>query len=230
LNIIVTGASRGVGFTLMNQLAKAGHRVTGLSRTVPPELPIGCTHRVVDLTDEVQVRAVVRSLKREGGQLDGLVSNAGIAHSALGVTVSQEAAEDVVRTNLIAAMTVTREVAKAMLPQRSGRIVHISSVAVPLHMEGASAYAASKAGMEEYSRVLARELSGANITINVVRLSLMDTDMYRNLSDAAREKYRRALTVQRLIEPEELVHAVGFFLHPQAACVTGQVLTLGLAG
>jgi len=80
LNIIVTGASRGVGFALMNQLAKAGHRVTGLSRTVPPELPIGCTHRVVDLTDKVQVRAVVRSLKREGGQLDGLVSNAGIAH------------------------------------------------------------------------------------------------------------------------------------------------------
>jgi 3-oxoacyl-[acyl-carrier protein] reductase len=130
--------------------------------------------------------------------------------------------------NFLGTFLVSREAAKVMVNRKYGRIINIASMVSAIHLEGVSAYAASKSAVIEYSKVLARELSERNITVNVVAPSLVETEMLEKLGDERSERHRRALTIKRNCTVEEIGHVVSFLASPLAACLTGQVLYLGL--
>ncbi len=224
---LITGTSRGIGRALAAHFAGLGYAVHGCSRAAGgPEGLDHYTHHVADVGDEAAVRALVRAV---GPRLDVLVNNAGIGLSALALSSSAAAIEATWRTNFLGTVLCAREAAKPMMRRRYGRIVSLSSMAVPLRMEGSSVYGASKAAVEHFTRVLARELAPTGITANVVAPSFVETDMVAGFSPEVREACLAALTIRRPATVAEVCHAVEFFTRPEAAVITGQTLVLGLA-
>lgn len=223
---LVTGAGRGLGLALAEKLTEAGYIVAGCGRSAR-DVPF--EYHAVDVGDERGVREMINAIDRVHRRLDLVVNNAGVGLSALALMTSTEATLELVRTNLVGTMLVTREAARIMVPRRVGRIVNIASVAVPLQIGGASVYSATKAGVIQYTRVLAKELASFGITCNVVAPSLVDTEMQRALSVKAVEAYLAGLTIKRLATIEDVTNAVLFFASPASSYVTGQVLYLGLS-
>jgi len=223
---LVTGAGRGLGRALAEKLGSCGYTVVGCGRSA---YDAAFEYHAVDVGDEAGVRELIGAIDRRHGRLDLLVNNAGIGLSALAVMTPTLAIEELVRTNLIGPMLVTRESARIMIRQRAGRVVNIASVAVPLQMDGASLYSATKAGLIQYTHVLAKELASFGITCNVVAPSLVDTEMKRALSAKAVEAYLTGLTIKRLATVDDVANAVLFFASTASGYVTGQVLYLGLS-
>ena len=227
--VVITGSSKGLGLQLAQLLVAAGVEVFGCSRGESAlDAPNYC-HTRVDIGDEAQVRSWVRSVKKKAGRIDLLICNAGVVESVLPlVMTTANLFESYLRTNVTGAFYVCREVSKAMVSQRSGRIVAISSIMTRLHEPGTSAYSASKSAIEEMIRVLARELAGANITCNIIAPGLIRTEA----SDAFGEEWRGRMlelqTVKRAVTAADILHAISFFASPAAATVTGQTLCLGL--
>lgn len=225
---LITGASRGIGAGLADFFVAHGYRVFGCSRTAP-SAAIGYEHRVVDVTDETAVASLVADIGRDHGRLDILVNNAGIGRSALALASSLEDAEAMIRVNLLGTFLASREAAKLMMRRRSGRIINVASVAVPLRMEGAAIYSASKAAIIQFTKVLARELASFGITCNVIAPSLVESDMMRALGRKGVDRYLERLTIPRVARIEDVCNATWFFASPDSDYVTGQVLYLGLA-
>ena len=145
----------------------------------------------------------------------------------LALLTSTALVESTVRTNFVGTFSVCREASKVMLKHKFGRIINISSIAVGLHMEGASVYAASKSATVEFSKVLAKELGPTGITCNVVALSLVETDMTAGLSEEAIERYKEGLAIKRWAAMEDVCNVISFFASPASSYVTGQVINLG---
>ncbi len=225
---LVTGSSRGIGNAVALFLRSQGYRVVGCSRSGVPG-DSGYEGRKVDVTDEVAVRALVSDVARELGRIDVLVNNAGTFPTPeMALLSSAASVESAWRTNFLGTYLVGKEAAKVMTARRFGRIINLASAAVPLQMEGASAYTASKAAVIQLSKVLAKELARFNVTCNVVAPSLVDTDMLRPLRPKALDVYLERLTLKRFNTMEEVCDAVWFFARPESGYVTGQVLYLGI--
>jgi 3-oxoacyl-[acyl-carrier protein] reductase len=139
-----------------------------------------------------------------------------------------ETLEALWRTNISGAYYVCREAAKAMMLQRSGRIITVSSMAVGLHSEGASAYAASKSAVVEMTKILAKEMASFGVTCNVIAPSMFQSDAVAALGETVAARALDQLTLKRQLTIEEICHVVAFLAAPQSACLTGQVLHLGL--
>ena len=225
---LITGTSRGIGLDLAKRMVLNGYRVFGCSRGEGPPLSGAYTHHVVDLQDEKSVRAWVKAVAKETKRIDVAINNAGVGSSSPAILTPLKLAESVSQINYLGTFLVCREAAKVMLKRKFGRIINFASVATAIHMPGAAAYAASKAAVIEYSKVLAREIADANITVNVVAPSLADTDMYNELSDAAVETYRQALTLKRNCTMDEIGNVVSFLASEDSSALTGQVLYLGI--
>ena len=171
----------------------------------------------------------IRALRSELGRIDVLISNAGAAKAASIVTMtSGKELEQTLRSNVMGTFFVCREVAKAMLLARRGRIVNVSSMAVGLHEEGTAAYAASKSAIVEFSKVLAKELAASGITVNVVAPSMFQSDAFDELGDVVQERARAKLTIPRMVTIEEIANVVAFFAAAESAPITGQVIHMGL--
>jgi len=225
---LVTGTSRGIGRGLVERFLADGYRVVGCSRSEAPPVDGDYEHTRLDVSEESDVRRWIAGVARSHKQIDVVVNNAGIGASAPSLVTPTSMVEEVMRVNFLGTFLVSREAAKAMIRRSSGRIINIASDACGLHMEGASAYAASKSAVIEYSKVLAKELSERNVTVNVVAPSIVETEMLKELGEEGTERYRRLLTLKRTCTVEEVAHVVSFLASPLAACLTGQVLYLGL--
>jgi 3-oxoacyl-[acyl-carrier protein] reductase len=225
----VTGTSRGIGRGLAKRFLATGYRVVGCSRGEAPDVEGDYTHISLDVTDEKAVRACVSSVRKSHGGIDVVVNNAGVGAIAPALTTPGATIEELTRVNYLGTFLVSREVAKMMIRNGGGRIINFASVATSLHMEGSAAYAASKAAVIEFSKVLAREVASRDVTVNVVAPSLVETDMYDTLNETAVERYREALTIKRSITMDEVFAVVCFLASNEASALTGQVLYLGLA-
>jgi 3-oxoacyl-[acyl-carrier protein] reductase len=225
---LVTGASRGIGRGLVERFLADGYRVVGCSRGEAPAADDDYEHTRLDVAEEGAVRRWIGGVARSHGRIDVVVNNAGVLATSPALVTPASTAEEVMRTNFLGAFLVSREAAKVMIRTGYGRIVNIASMACGAHMEGASAYAASKGAVIEYSKVLAKELSERNVTVNVVAPSIVETEMLDKLGEEGSERSRRALTIKRNCTVEEIAHVVAFLASPHAGCLTGQVLYLGL--
>ncbi len=224
---MVTGARKGIGRHLVEHLLASGWHVTGCSRKASELRHDNYTHFEADVSDEKAAKTLFKSIRKGAGRLDALINNAGIAGMNHALLTPMDAVERVLRTNVMGTFLYSREAAKLMKRGGGGRIVNFSTVAVPMALEGEAAYAASKAAVESLTRVLAREFGSFGITVNAVGPTPIDTDLIRAVPE---DKIRGLLSRQalpRLGEYADVTNVVDFFLRPESAFVTGQVIYLG---
>lgn len=214
---VVTGTSRGLGKLIASHLLSEGAEVIGMSRRESDLQHPRYTHAFVDITNARAVR------KAMPDHLDILVNNAGLGPSAPALLMDPDVAQDTILTNIYGTFLVSRAAARGMT---GGRIVNIGSILTRLEPVGASIYAATKAAVETFSGVLAKELAGRGITVNTIGMASLDTDMFRALGKRGQE-YVDALPIQRLATPDDVMNVLDFFLSPRSSFITGQVVYLG---
>lgn len=227
--MVITGTSSGIGRGIAEHFVANNYWVEGCSRG-PGTLEIeGYNHTLVDIRDESQVRAWIRSIKKNYGRIDILVCNAGMVRSALLMTVTPGDVLDMfLSTHVKGTYFVCREVSKAMITKRFGRIITISSLGVPLHLIGTSAYSATKSAIVEMTKILAKEVASLGITCNVLAPALIMTKPAEDMGQVWADRLLDKQTIKRVVTIEEICNVVSFFISRQSACITGQVIHMGL--
>lgn len=230
--IFITGTSRGIGHMLASHYLNLGWHVIGCSRSpLDPVFTTGSEryrHFTVDLTDAAAVGQMVTAIRRDARPLSVLVNNAGIFSAELALLTGAASIRDVFEANTFAGYFVTREIAKIMTADGYGRIINLSSIAVPIPLPGNEIYAASKEALDRITRQMVDQLRVPNVTINTIGVSFVrDSGMYNRLSRTAIEKYRQRLVIGRPITMAELAHAIDFFTSDLAGAITGQTIYFG---
>ena len=234
---LVTGASRGIGRAIAVANAERGALVLCAARTAEAgaetvaaiEAAGGRARAVaLDVSSDASVEPAVKELLREHATIPLLVNNAGITRDNLLMRMKSEDWAAVIDTNLTGLYRLCRAVVPSMVKARFGRIVSITSVVAHIGNAGQANYAASKAGMEGFTRSLARELASRNVTVNCVAPGFIDTDMTKALGDAQREALLSQVPLGRLGTPEDVASAVTWLMSPGASYVTG--ITLDVNG
>ncbi|MEM7217575.1 MAG: SDR family oxidoreductase [Pseudomonadota bacterium] len=225
--VVITGTRKGIGRYLSERYLAAGWTVYGCSRDESDLAHERYRHFAIDVADERGVAGMLRAVRREARTLDALINNAGIASMNAAVLTPMATVERIFRTNVFGTFLLCREAAKLMIPKRAGRIVNFATVATPLRLEGEAVYAASKAAVENFTQVFARELGGYNITVNAIGPTPVDTDLIRGVADDKMERLIARQCLPRMGKMEDVGNAVDFFLKPESDFVTGQVVYLG---
>jgi 3-oxoacyl-[acyl-carrier protein] reductase len=230
---LVTGASRGIGNAIAQQLGKAGATVIGTATSESGAAAIsaalaeaGIKGRglALNVTDAAAAEAAVAQIEAEFGTIAILVNNAGITRDNIALRMKDDEWDAVMDTNLKAVFRMSRLVMRGMMKARTGRIVNITSVVGSAGNPGQANYAAAKAGVAGMTRALARELGSRNITVNCVAPGFIDTDMTRDLPDAQRDALQTQIAVGRLGNPDEIAAAVVFLASNEASYVSGVTL------
>ncbi len=227
---LVTGASRGIGAAIAFELARKGVKVIGTATSDAGSAKVtqalsafaGCEGKNLNVNDVPAAEALIDSLVKDHGGLQILVNNAGITRDMLAMRLKDSDWDAVVDTNLKAVFTMSRAVMRAMMKQRYGRIINITSVVGASGNAGQANYAAAKAGVAGMTRALARELGSRNITVNCIAPGFIETDMTAGLSEDQQKALLQQIPLGHLGKPQDIAHAVAFVASPQAAYITGQ--------
>jgi 3-oxoacyl-[acyl-carrier protein] reductase len=229
---IVTGASRGIGRAIAQELARRGALVVAAARGANAQRVVDEISAAggkvelasADMTDSDSLVALITSAVDRHGTIDMLVSNAGIARDQLMLRMKRADWDEVLATNLTAAFTLCQAALKPMIKQRRGRIVAISSVVGQVGNAGQANYAASKAGLIGFCKALAKEVASRNVTVNVVAPGLIETDMTRVITADAQKDWTAQIPMGRPGSPADVAAAVCFLASDEASYITGQVL------
>jgi 3-oxoacyl-[acyl-carrier protein] reductase len=224
---LVTGSRKGLGKFIAQQLVACGYAVYGCSRTAADWTLDGYYHLEADVSDEQQVKEAIAQIRRSHGRLDVVVNNAGIASLNHFLMVPASTVDKVMATNFRGAWLVSREAAKLMMKARYGRIINVTTVAVPMRIRGEALYAASKAAVETMTRILAHEVGEFGITVNAVGPTPIDTDLIRKVPAASIQTIIDGLAIKRKGQPKDVMNVIDFLIRPESDYVTGQVIYLG---
>jgi len=224
--VLVTGGNRGIGHAIATRLAAAGHQVAITSRSGEADDADGLLVVKADVTDPDSVDAAVSEVEEKLGNVEVLVSNAGITKDGLILRMSDDEFTAVVDANLTGSFRVAKRVSKGMMRGRWGRMIFISSISGLGGQPGQANYAASKAGLIGMARTFAKEFSSRGITANVVCPGPIVTDMLMELSDEQRAAFEQAVPIGRLGQPDEIAAAVEFLASESAGYITGTVLPI----
>ncbi len=224
--VLVTGGNRGIGHAIATRLAAAGHQVAITSRSGKADDADGLLVVKADVTDPDSVDAAVSEVEAKLGNVEVLVSNAGITKDGLILRMSDDEFTAVVDANLTGSFRVAKRVSKGMMRGRWGRMIFISSISGLGGQPGQANYSASKAGLIGMARTFAKEFSSRGITANVVCPGPSVTDMLMELSDEQRAAFERAVPIGRLGQPDEIAAAVEFLASESAGYITGTVLPI----
>lgn len=233
---LVTGASRGLGRAIAEDLAQAGHKVAvnySASADAAAEVVSLIESRggeavavQADVADTDQVAAMFERVSDALGPATILVNNAGITRDNLLLRMSPEEFDEVIATNLRSVYSCTKAALRGMLRSRWGRVVSIASVAGITGNPGQANYAASKAGIIGFSKSVAKEVGSRGITVNVVAPGFIETDMTKGLDEKTKNAALGSVTLGRFGQPGEVASAVGYLVSEQAGYITGQVLSV----
>ena len=232
---LVTGASQGIGEAIAKALAKQGALVVCAARTEAKLNTVAEAIRaeggkadvvVMDLSSTESVKAAVATTLERHGALHILVNNAGITRDKLLIQMKEEDFDAVISTNLKGAYTAIQAATKAMMKQRTGRIINIASVVGQMGNAGQANYVAAKAGLIGLTKSVARELASRNVTANAVTPGYIETDMTSGLPDDVKAEFNKQIPLGRMGKPEDIAAAVCFLASDEAAYVTGQIVSV----
>lgn len=230
---LVTGASRGIGRAVAYELSRQGRIVVGTATTEAGAEKIDAAFAeqgvegaglCLDVTDSSSIDEVLKTIAERFGTPTILVNNAGITRDNLLMRMKEDEWDAVMDTNLKSVYRVSKACLRGMTKARFGRIVSISSVVATMGNLGQTNYAAAKAGMEGFSRALAREVASRAITVNAVAPGFIATDMTEALPEAQHEMLLKQIPLARLGSAEEIAAAVGFLTSDAAGYITGETL------
>lgn len=231
--ILVTGASRGIGKAIVKSLAGDGITVIGTATTEDGASAISHYFAkwgvsgdgiVMDVADSSSVEEGIKQITAAYGAPAVLVNNAGITKDNLLLRMKEEDWLSVVNTNLNSVYRTSKAVLRGMTKARWGRIINISSVVGTMGNPGQANYAAAKAGVEGFTRSLAKEIAGRGITVNTIAPGFIETDMTNALTDEQRNAMLSVIPAQRFGKPEEIAGVVKFLASDAAAYITGETL------
>ena len=230
---LVTGASRGIGRAIADALAGAGFAVIGTatSSAGAEQITARFVERnfvgqgmVLNVNDVASISFLLKEVEENFGAPTVLVNNAGITKDNILLRMKEDEWSDVVNTNLNAVFRLSKACVRAMTKAKWGRIVNISSVVGSMGNSGQSNYSATKAGVEGFSRALAKELGSRNITVNTVAPGFIDTDMTKNLPVSSKDAMLNQIPLARLGEPSEIADVVSFLVSDSAGYITGETI------
>ena len=228
---LVTGASRGIGAAIADELAAQGATVIGTATSESGANAIserlaatGGAGRVIDVNAPGAIEALVDAIGKEFGGLSILVNNAGITRDNLLLRMKDEDWQAILDTNLTSVFRSCKAAMRGMMKARKGRIVNIASVIGVTGNAGQANYAAAKAGIIAFSKSLAKEIGSRGVTVNVVAPGYIATDMTRDLPEDAKQALMSQIALGRLGEPADIARAVAFLAGPAAAYITGETL------
>ena len=228
---LVTGASRGIGAAIADELAAQGATVIGTATSASGAAAIGERlgaqqghGRELNVTDAAAVEALIDSIGKEFGAISILVNNAGITRDNLLMRMKEDDWQAILDTNLTSVYRTSKAVMRGMMKARKGRIINIASVIGVTGNAGQSNYAAAKAGIIAFSKSLAKEIGSRGVTVNVVAPGFIDTDMTRAMPEDAKQALIGQIALGRLGEATDIARAVAFLAGPWASYITGETL------
>jgi 3-oxoacyl-[acyl-carrier protein] reductase len=236
-NVLVTGASRGLGLGIAKALAAAGYNVITLARSKNNDLTAalaeakhskhGALHFVpFDLGAIDKIPDMVRALRQDFGPFYGLVNNAAVGFDGVLATMHNSKIEELVRINTLSPMVLTKYVVRSMMSERAGRVVNVASIIGFTGYSGLSVYAATKASMLGFTRSLAREVGRLGITVNSVAPGFLETDMTHGMDEKQRQQVMRRSALRRMTSIDDVAETVEFLLGDKARNITGTVMTV----
>ena len=225
--IIITGTRKGIGRYLAEQYLQEGDIVYGCSRRICDIEHPNYHHTRLDVSDEAEVVGFVRNVYKNHKRIDVLINNAGCASMNHFLLTPYDTAKKVFNTNFFGTFLMCREVAKFMVKAKSGRIVNYSTVAVALNLHGELVYSASKAAIEQLTRVLADEIGESGVTVNAVGPTPIDTDLIKNVPENKLQNLLSHQCIKRFGQFEDVKNVIDFFLKPESNFITAQTIYLG---
>ena len=230
-NVLVTGASRGLGAAIAERLAADGLHVIAVARKVKET---SASERVTpvafDLADTAGIPDFVRSLRQRFGPIYGLVNNAGLGTEGLLANMPDSDIEALIRLNTLSPIILSKYVVRGMMSQARGRVVNIASIVATTGFNGLAAYAATKASLVGFTRSLAREVGRVGVTVNAIAPGFIDTEMTRGLPEKERERIVARSALRRLAEPSDVAAMASYLIGEAGRNISGAVLTVDAGG
>ncbi len=222
--IIVTGASRGLGQAITERLLENGENVIGLARNTSG-LKINAIE--CDVSDYASVKNASKEVKRMKKHVKAFINVAGVASMNMALTTDESTVQKLIQTNFVGTIYCCQLFAPIMLRQKQGSFINFSTIAVALALKGESVYAASKAGVESFTRTFAREMADFNIRVNCIAPGPIRTDLLRGITDTQIEKITSQQVIQKQFQKSDVCDLVELLLDEKATSLSGQVLNVG---
>ncbi len=228
-NVVVTGASRGLGKSIAERLAAEGFHVLAVARKEASG-GSGVTPVAFDLAKTAEIGEFVRGLRQRFGPIYGLVNNAGLGTEGLLANMPDDDIEALIRLNTLSPILLSKYVVRGMMAQGRGRVVNISSIVATSGFNALSVYSATKASLIGFTRSLAREVGRVGVTVNAIAPGFIDTEMTRGLGEQDRERIVARSALRRLAEPQDVAAMAAYLMSEGGRNITGAVLTVDAGG
>lgn len=232
-NVIVTGSAKGLGLEISRQLAVAGYKVIGISRTatteyesLQAEYPEQVCFYQFDFAKNEQISSLVKKVTKDSGRIYGLINNAALGHDGVLATMHESDIAKVIKVNVEAPILLTKYVSRSMLLNKTGRIVNVGSIIGSTGFNGLSVYGATKSALSGFTKSLARELGKAQITVNTLAPGYMETNMTVGLVGDKLEKIKRRSCLGRLADVSDAASMALFLMTDKASGITGATFTV----
>ena len=222
--IIVTGASQGLGNNICLHLKSLGYQVLGLSRSVESK---DFDYIKCDVTNYDDLKRTAAELKKKRIKVTGLINAAGIASMNLAVTTPPVVTKSIIETDLIGSIFTSQIFGSLMMREKFGNIINFSTIAVNIGLQGESVYAASKAGVESFSRIYAKEVAPFNITVNCIAPGPINTNLIKGVPSKNIDKIIAQQIIKKSFKAEDVSKIVEIILDEKMRSITGQVFNLG---
>jgi 3-oxoacyl-[acyl-carrier protein] reductase len=235
-NVIVTGASRGIGLAIARKLAASGYGVIAVARKRSDDLDAAIAaaqagggalrFAALDLSEIKAIPDFVRHLRRDFGPIYGLVNNAGVGTEGLLATMRTEDIEALLRLNTLSPIVLTKYVVRGMMAEGRGRIINVSSIIASTGYNALSVYGASKAALVGFTKSLAREVGRVGVTVNALAPGFVDTEMTRGLDETQRKRIAERSALRRLAEAGDIAEMAAFLMGETGRNISGAVMTV----
>ncbi len=229
-NVLVTGASRGLGAAISERLAADGFHVIAVARKIRETTAERITPVGFDLGDTGAIPDFVRSLRQRFGPIYGLVNNAGLGTEGLLANMPDADIEALIRLNTLSPIVLSKYVVRGMMAQGRGRVVNISSIVASSGFNALSVYSATKASLIGFTRSLAREVGRVGVTVNAIAPGFIDTEMTRGLGEKDRERIVARSALRRLAEPADVAAMAAHLIGEAGRNISGAVMTVDAGG